>query len=461
MLEETNSKFHIAMFPWFAVGHMTPFLHLSNELAKRGHKISFFLPRKAVILLENLNLHPNLITFHPVTVPSVASLPPGTETASDIPISDNTFLAAAMDLTRPQLEVSLQAMRPDFVFYDNAHWIPQVARPLGIRTVCYNVVSAAAIAIVLVPARKATLGKPLTEEELRRPPEGYPSKRVVLRGSEARSLIFVTLPFGDSITFLGRTTTAMGECDAIAMRTCQEIEGDLCAYVSSQYGKPVFLTGPVLPEPAMKTLDEKWAEWLGRFKPGSVVFCAFGSQHVLEKGHFQELLLGFESTGLPFLVALRPPIGTNSVEEAFPEGFEERVKGRGVVHGGWVQQPLILSHPSVGCFVNHCGFGSMWESLMCDCQIVMVPHLGDQILNTRLLAEELKVGVEVEREESGRFSKESLCRAIKSVMDEESEVGRLVKKNHAKWREVLVSPNFISGYIDRFIQNLHGLQMKT
>ncbi|XP_056167961.1 anthocyanidin 3-O-glucoside 2'''-O-xylosyltransferase-like [Syzygium oleosum] len=459
MSEETNSKFHVAMFPWFAVGHMTPFLHLSNELAEWGHKISFFLPRKASILLENLNLHPDLIAFHPVTVPSVATLPLGTETASDIPFSDSPSLATTMDLTRPQLEVLLQALRPDFFFYDMAYWIPQVARPLGIRTVCYNVVSAATIAIV--PAQEVTLGKPLTEEELAKPPEGYPSKTVVLRGSEARSLVFVTLPSGDNITFHGRITTAMRECDAIAMRTCQEIEGDLCAYISSQYGKPVFLTGPVLPEPARKELDEKWAEWLGRFKPGSVVFCAFGSQHVLEKDQFQELLLGFESTGLPFLVALRPPIGTNSVEEAFPEGFQERVQGRGVVHGGWVQQPLILSHPSVGCFVSHCGYGSMWESLMCDCQIVMVPHLCDQILNTRLLAEELKVGVEVEREESGWFSKESLCRAIKSVMDEKSEVGQLVKKNHAKWREALVSPNFISGYIDRFIQNLQELQMKN
>ncbi|KAL3736163.1 hypothetical protein ACJRO7_025159 [Eucalyptus globulus] len=461
MSEETNSKFHIAMFPWFAVGHITPFLHLSNELAKRGHKISFFLPRKALILLENLNLHPNLITFHPLTVPSITTLPPGTETASDIPISDTPSLAVAMDLTRRQLEVSLQAMRPDFIFYDTAHWIPQVARPLGIRTVCYNVVSAAAIAIVLVPAREVTPGKPLTEEELGKPPVGYPSNTVVLRGNEARSLIFISLPFGDNITFHGRTTTAMRECDAIAMRTCREIEGDLCAYISNQYGKPVFLTGPVLPEPAMETLDEKWAEWLSRFEPGSVVFCAFGSQHVLEKGQFQELLRGFESTGLPFLIALRPPIGTNSVEEAFPEGFEERVRGRGVVHGGWVQQPLILSHPSVGCFVNHCGFGSMWESLLGDCQIVMVPHLADQILNTRLLANELKVGVEVEREESGWFSKESLCRAIESVMYEKSEVGLLVKKNHAKWREVLVSPNFMTDYINRFIQNLQELQMKN
>ena len=34
-----SRELHIAMFPWFAFGHMIPFFHLSNELAERGHKI--------------------------------------------------------------------------------------------------------------------------------------------------------------------------------------------------------------------------------------------------------------------------------------------------------------------------------------------------------------------------------------------------------------------------------------
>ena len=122
-----------------------------------------------------------------------------------------------------------------------------------------------------------------------------------------------------------------------------------------------------------------------------------------------------------------------------------------------MQQPSVLSHPSVGCFVSHCGYGSMWESLTSDPQIVLVPELPDQILNSRLLAEELKVAVEVEREENGLFSKESLCDAIKTVMDENSEVGGLVKKNHAKWKEALTSQSFLSNYVDNFVGQLQGL----
>ena len=47
-------------------------------------------------------------------------------------------------------------------------------------------------------------------------------------------------------------------------------------------------------------------------------------------------MLGLELSGWPFLAALKPPSGAESTEEALPEGIEERVQGRGIVHGGWV-----------------------------------------------------------------------------------------------------------------------------
>ncbi|XP_061361252.1 UDP-glycosyltransferase 79B3-like [Gastrolobium bilobum] len=457
MARTNTSKLHIAMFPWFATGHMTPFLHLSNELAKRGHRITYFLPKKAQLQLQHLNRYPHLITFHIVTVPQVDGLPPGTETASEIHISLNNLLVIATDQIRDQVELALSATKPDFVFYDSAHWIPESAKKFGIKTICYNVVCAASLAIALVPARNLPKYRPITEEELSQSPLGYPSTKVVLRGPQARSLLFISLPWGEGSTFYERITTALKESDAIAIRTTKEIEGSFCDYVASQYEKPVLLTGPVLPEEADGKLEERWANWLDGFEPGAVVFCAFGSQINLEKEQFQELLLGFELSGFPFLVSLKAPNGCETVEEGLPEGFEERVKGRGMVSRGWVQQPLILKHESVGCFVNHCGFGSMWESLMSDKQIVLVPFLGDQILNTKLLVEELEVAVEVERGENGWVSKESLCKAIKLVMDEGSDVGATLKKNHTKWKETKGSPKLMNGYIDRFIQDLQEL----
>ena len=71
--------------------------------------------------------------------------------------------------------------------------------------------------------------------------------------------------------------------------------------------------------------------------------------------------------------------------------------------------------------------------------------------------EELKVAVEVEREDNRWISKESLSEAIISVMDKESEVGRLVKYNHAKLKEILTSEGMQERYVDTFIQSLQSL----
>ncbi|KAH0683995.1 hypothetical protein KY289_021747 [Solanum tuberosum] len=73
------------------------------------------------------------------------------------------------------------------------------------------------------------------------------------------------------------------------------------------------------------------------------------------------------------------------------------------------------------------------------------------------MEQQLKVGVEVEKDENDLFTKENLCKAVKCVMDKDSQIGRLVKENHKKWKELLSSPGFMSNYIDNFIQDLHEL----
>ncbi|KAJ0246228.1 hypothetical protein HA466_0177840 [Hirschfeldia incana] len=440
--------FHAFMFPWFAFGHMTPYMHLANKLAEKGHTVTFLLPKKAQKQLEHHNLFPDNIVFHPLTIPPVDGLPAGAETASDIPISLGKFLSAAMDMTRDQVEASARALRPDMIIFDFAYWVPEIAKEHKVKSVLYNVVSATAIAHDLSPG-----------SELGVPPPDYPSSKVLFRAHDAHALLSLSIYYK---RIYSRITTGLKNCDIISIRTYEEVEGKFCDYIARQYQRKVLLTGPMLPEPdKSKPLEDQWSSWLTGFRPGSVVFCALGSQITLEKDQFQELCLGMELTGLPFLVAVTPPKGAKTIQEALPEGFEERVNGRGIVWGEWVQQPLILAHPSVGCFVSHCGFGSMWESLMSDCQIVMLPFLGDQILNTRLMTEELEVSVEVPRDETGWFSKESLSAAIISVMDIDSEVGNLVRRNHSKLKETLLSPGLLTGYTDKFVEALQDLVNDT
>lgn len=448
-----EAPMHIAMFPWFAMGHLIPYLHLSNKLAKRGHKISFIIPRKTQSKLDKSNLYQHLITFIPITLPLCEGLPHDAETTSDVPPSLVPLLMTAMDRTQNHIQQLLLQLKPQIVLFDFVYWLPSIARKLGIKSVVYFIVNPATVGYSASKERMLQ-GSDLTEEDLMKPPPGFPSTSIKLHPHEAK--IFACMrrfEFGSGVLFFDRIYNTLTQSDAIAFKGSTEIEGPFVDYLGA------FLSGPLIPEPPQSVLEEKWAKWLGQFNEYSLVYCAFGSECIIEKGQFQELLLGLEMTGLPFLAVLKPPSGFESIEEAMPEGFKERVKERGIVYGGWVQQQLILAHSSVGCFITHCGAGSVTEGLVNNCQLVFIPQtLGDYIINARMMSSVLKVGVEVERGEGdGLFSRESVCEAVKSVMDDESAVGREIRVNHAKVRSYLLSDDLDNSHMDRFCEKLRDL----
>ncbi|XP_052208660.1 cyanidin 3-O-galactoside 2''-O-xylosyltransferase FGGT1-like isoform X2 [Diospyros lotus] len=447
---------HIAMYPWLAVGHIIPFLETSNKLATKGHKVSFLIPPRTRSKLAHFNRHPHLITFVPITLPPVEGLPLGAETTADLPSSLGTLLMDSMDRTQPQIEAILNRLKLDVVFFDFTHWLPALARQLGIKSVFYSVVNPSTIAYALSPARRLP-GKELAGVDMAQPPEGYPLSAMKLHAHEARAFeARRKRKFGGDMLFYDSLYASLCQCDALGFSTCGEIEGPFCDYLGSQYEKPVLLSGLFVNEPpSSSSLDERWGIWLRKFKAGSVVYCALGTECSLTEDNFQELVMGLELTGLPFLAVLRPPVGSESVEEALPESFNERIQDRGVVYGGWVHQQLILVHPSIGCFLTHCGSSSLREGFVSHCQLVLLPHKGDQMINARLASLTLRVGVEVERgEEDGSFTRDSVCGAVRSVMDEDSEVGQEVRGKHAKLRELLLSKDFDAFYTQTFSEKL-------
>lgn len=458
-MENKPSSLHIAMYPWFALGHLTPFLHISNKLAKLGHRISYFIPTKTQPKLQSFNRFPDLITFVPITVPHVNGLPPGAETTLDVPFPLHTLIMTAMDRTEPEIERLLCDLKPDIIFFDFTHWVPRLARTLGIKSLHYCIISPVTIGYTLSPARLCR-AEEVTEADLLHPPPGYPDSSIKLRLHEAQAFASKrNSTFGSNVGFYERQFISLREADALGYRTCKEIEGQFIDFLEKEFNKPVLLSGPAIPEPPTSTLEERWAKWFSGFKAGSVVYCAFGSECTLRKEQFQELVLGLELTGFPFLAALKLPFGAETVDEALPEGFKERVKDRGLVHGGWVQQQLILEHEAVGCFITHCGSGSLSEALVNKCQLVLLPQVGDQLFNARMMANSLKVGVEVEKgEEDGLFTRGGVCKAVEEVMDENGEVGKEVRKNHSKIREMLLKKGLESSYVDNFIEKLQKLK---
>ncbi|KNA05254.1 hypothetical protein SOVF_192090 [Spinacia oleracea] len=454
-----SKSLHIAMYPWFAFGHFTSFLHLANKFAERGHKISFFHPTKTLPKLSTHNHHPNLITFIPISVPPIDGLPLGAETTNDVPASARPLIMDAMNLTRPVIDSQLALLKPDFIFFDLTEWLPDVARKHSVKSVYFSTVYAVAFAYLSPPARNVPDNYRFNEADLVDPPPGFPCSNIRLRAHEAREFgDLCSRDFG-GLPFMEKNVRSFKECDVVCFKTSREMEGDYCDYVEKHYGnKPVYLTGPMVPKPPSSKLDDSFDCWLKGFGNGTLVYCALGSECVLDKDQFQELILGLELTGRPFLAALRPPSGYETIEQALPEGYSERIKGRGIIDGGWVQQQLMLHHPSVGCFVTHCGAGSLSEAMLSECQIVLIPQAVDQFINARMMSLDLKVGVEVDKgENDGLFTKQDVFKAIEVVMEQESIVGREVRANNTKWRNLLLKEGLEESYIDGFVQSLQGL----
>ncbi|KAJ6344102.1 hypothetical protein OIU76_005768 [Salix suchowensis] len=217
-----------------------------------------------------------------------------------------------------------------------------------------------------------------------------------------------------------RVSRILNGCQAYAVRSCAEFEGDYLKLSERLTGKPVIPVG-LLPreKPERKQFtDGRWGEifkWLDDQKPRSVVFVGFGSECKLTKDQVYEIAHGVELSGLPFLWALRKPGWANDDRDALPSGFGERTSDRGIVCTGWAPQLEILGHPSIGGSLFHSGWGSIIEILQFGHTLILLPFIIDQPLNARYVVEK-GLGVEIERGEDGSFTRDGVEKALKLAM---------------------------------------------
>ncbi|KAI4351255.1 hypothetical protein L6164_005631 [Bauhinia variegata] len=463
----SNDQLHVVMFPFFAFGHISPFVQLSNKLSSHGVQVTFLsAPSNIPRIKSTLNLNPK-VQIIPLQFPPSEKLPNNVASTAELAPEMAGNLMEALDLMQLQIKSLLSELKPHFVFFDFAqNWLPKLASELGIKSAHFLVYSAISDSYITVPSRfDGIQGRSITFEDLMKPPIGYPQNcKHSLRAFEAKDFMFLFHKFGEGITGYERVLQSLSECSFIIFKSCKEIEKPYIDYLETQFRKPILLAGPLVPEPLppMGVLQEKWSKWLDGFQSKSVIFCSFGSETFLSDDQIKELAIGLELTGLPFILVLNFPSNLDAKMElarALPEGFMERVKHRGIVHTGWLQQQLILAHSRVGCYICHSGFSSVIEAMVSDCQLVLLPFKGDQFFNSKLIAVDLKAGVEVNRrEEDGYFRKEDIVEAVKTIMaDADKEPGKEIRQNHQKWRNFMLDKEVQNKYIFDLVSQLRSM----
>lgn len=184
--------------------------------------------------------------------------------------------------------------------------------------------------------------------------------------------------------------------------TCTEIEAPFLNVVAKLNPKQ-WAIGPFNPVEICTNSNQqrnKWLEWLDHQAPNSVIFVSFGTTTSFTDDQIHELGIGLENSGQKFIWVLRDAdkgdIFVGDVRRSeLPNGYEERIQGRGIIIRDWAPQLEILAHASTGGFMSHCGWNSSLESITMGVPMATWPMHSDQPQNALLLTKVLKIGVVV------------------------------------------------------------------
>ncbi|KAI3508977.1 hypothetical protein L1887_24000 [Cichorium endivia] len=463
-----ESTLHIVMFPWLAMGHLIPFLHLSKILAQKGHKISYIsTPRN---LSRIPKIPPQLshnIKLVSLPFPKVESLPEHAESSMDIPHQKAQFLKIAFDLLESPLVAFLETAipKPDWIIFDYAsHWLPSIASKFGVSTAYFSLFTAATQAFLGPPSQLLNdkVRPRSTVEDFCRVPEWVPfDSNILYRPHEIMKYTEGAVGNESGVSDTLRFLLSIDGCDLVLFRTSVEFEPQWFALVCDLYQKAVLPVG-ILP-PENNEFDDyengnvelsDLTRWLDEQRVNSVIYVALGSEAVLSDAELTELALGLERSGLPFFWVIRKSITEST--QPLPDGFLSRVRGRGIVYAGWVPQVRILSHSAIGGFLTHCGWNSVIEGLAFGRVLICFPVMNDQGLNSRLLSGK-KLGVEIPRnEKDGLFTSESVAESIRVAMV--SEEGEVLRANATEMKRVFGDKSKNNHYIDACIRHLMELR---
>ncbi|KAL6343215.1 hypothetical protein AAG906_021013 [Vitis piasezkii] len=103
--------------------------------------------------------------------------------------------------------------------------------------------------------------------------------------------------------------------------------------------------------------SKDYIQWLNSNAESSVIYVSFGSLSVLSKQQSEEIARGLLDSGRPFLWVIRAKENEEEEKEDKLSCVEELEQLGMIVP--WCSQVEVLSHPSLGCFVSHCGLRVM------------------------------------------------------------------------------------------------------
>ncbi|XP_031274696.1 linamarin synthase 2-like [Pistacia vera] len=236
---------------------------------------------------------------------------------------------------------------------------------------------------------------------------------------------------------------------AIIFNTFDEFEQEVLEAITSKFPN-IYTIGPLpllcrhVPDSSFKSFtsslwkeDSECLKWLDKREPNSVVYVNYGSVTVMTDQHLKEFAWGLANSKHPFLWIVRPDVvmGDSAV---LPEEYFEEIKDRGLI-ASWCSQEQVLTHPSVGVFLTHCGWNSTVESVCVGVPVICWPFFADQQTNCRYACTTWGIGMEV-NEDVKRDDIEAL---VKEMM--QGDKGKQMRQKAQDWKQKAEATTDIGG----------------
>ncbi|CAL5064612.1 unnamed protein product [Urochloa decumbens] len=452
---------HVVIFPFMAKGHTIPLTHLAHLLRRRQlATVTFFTtPGNAAFIRTALSGADGVAVVelpfpddHGATVPG---LPRGAESAEALDsLSSFPAFVEAASLLLPRFEEALAAAHPhaSAVVADALlHWAHAAAAARGVPTLAFFAANVLAHVVREACHRDnpaATLAGG-TGAAAYAVPE-FPDVQL--------SLADIPFPFDDpdltamaSVREMDRKLgKAIAGSHGLIVNTFKALERRYIEHWNRHVGPRAWPLGPLClarpPPPVSRarhggeSSPAAWMQWLDEKAADgrAVLYVALGTMVAVPGGQLSEVAGGLERSGLDFLWAVRP------ADADLGAGFEDRVRGRGVVVREWVDQWAVLWHGGVKGFLSHGGWNSVVESISAGVPLAVWPMSAEQPLNAKMVADELRVGIRVPAKDGVTgaavlVKSEEIATVIKELITGEKgvEVARNMAALGAKAREAM------------------------
>ncbi|KDO45236.1 hypothetical protein CISIN_1g038151mg [Citrus sinensis] len=398
MASQASSQLHFVLFPFLIQGHIIPMIDIARLLAKQGAFVTIVTTPKNAARFQNV-IERGIQSGLPIQVIEFrfpcqeVGLPEGCENWDMLPsITLVPKFFSAVEMLQLPLENLFREIqpKPSCLISDIKFNVPRIVFH-GFSGFCLSCLHSLSVSKV---------------HEM----PGLPDQVEITKDQLPE--ILKKKSFGAPV--LAAEMASYG----VIVNSFEELEPAYVEEYKKARGGKVWCVGPVsffnkedidkVERGNKASIDcSGCLKWLDSWEPSSVVYA-------------------LEATKKPFIWVVRAGDKTKELEEWLSEEkFEERIEGRGLLIRGWAPQVVILSHPTVGGFLTHCGWNSVLEAVSNGLPMVTWPFFADQFCNEKLVVQVLRIGVSIGAERplhlADEVKKEAVEKAVNMLMDEGGE----------------------------------------